>query len=324
MDKTSSTISTLNQVERRFKRNSKNYFSLHIFLFHFKGNLQFPNEFIDTKSSRIELDKLKVDLYAQHKRRPASKRINFLKRQYLTPFYAPCRSLVSLSQDRSDELKNYFILRDKKLLRKFQLAMFSRNNPTKSTLDSLNQQELDLIRDSYVPVRLECDGRGTLDRFSLIFKHKPAETKPSESESRISLGRIISEHRTQTVKKLIEDEKLKDSKKRAPTGSILNKLIRSKYDSNELLIEEKAFLKFQNDLIDSKQTQTPPIGFILNGGFNLACGKYAANGFVLTRILLESVNDGEKCGSRLVSFRSPKSCSEEGFKTARITHIFDY
>lgn len=299
-----------------------------LYLLLFKGNLQFPNEYIDTNSSRVELGKLKLELHARHKRRPASKRVNFLKNRFLTPFSLPIPGLVSLSLGRDEPAANndYFILRDLKLLAKLQLII-SANKKSKSLAESLSKQELETIENAYVSVRLECQGRGTLEQFSLIYRLVSENDEEYDACARKVMGRILTEHRARILQRLVDEEAKKSSDKKqqpAAAKNVLNKLIRAKYDPNEILLDEQTFIKFHTRLNESLGTnKRQPIGFVINGGFNLACGKYAANGFVLVREVISSAKsqvEGKSSRLDLVSFRSPTS---SGFKTARITHVFN-
>ena len=71
--------------------------------------------------------------------------------------------------------------------------------------------------------------------------------------------------------------------------SNINKLLRSKYNKNDLLIMESKFNEFELDLIDSSN-HSSSIGFVFNNAFSLVDGKYTANGYILAKFIIDSIN----------------------------------
>lgn len=241
--------------------------------------------------------------------------MNFIRQHFLTPFYHPIRGILSLSLGLDHLTAKHFILRDKFILSKIQTAYFTRRV---TEIDLIDRQHLN---HSYIAVRLQCDNRGTLDNFSILYQHNETtdQNDTEKDDSKLVMRSILDEHKKECIKKLTSDEKNKTKDKKVT----LNKLIRANSNPNELLLDESVFLKFQRELSDSKSFRRP-IGFVINGAFNLACGKCTANGFVLTKSILESIEQKKQQqpkqqNTNFVLFKTP-TC--DIYKTARITNIF--
>ena len=125
------------------------------------GNLQFPNEWIDTESSRIECEVQKNGLYKKYLARPPSKRINYLKNGTLSPFSCPWLSIQKLHQSTPSQAatdKPFFILKNRRLIRKLENLFFNKNGQLKQAYD-LNAGDMELINNSYLGVRLTGHGK---------------------------------------------------------------------------------------------------------------------------------------------------------------------
>lgn len=289
-----------------------------------KGNLQYPAEYCDTKSSKIENEKLKLELYEKYRRRPASKRVNYLKSAFLTPFYLPFNSLLNIhrqlsTNESSNEPFDYFILRNKKLLTQLGDVFFSKNAQHKKVFKSL-AFDAKLIDYSYIPVRMSSQGRGTLDRFSLIFNYDQNYAQVNEARAtdvKLAMSKITTEYRENFMSTFEQASKTDDKKVEAN----LNKLLRHKFNKYEMLLDENVFFKYLRELSDSKNYRLP-IGFIANGHFNLATGNYSANGFVLTKAIVDICNQASQKNNAKNLFVYQTSNSNQIQRLAKIDHFF--
>jgi hypothetical protein len=170
-----------------------------------QGNLQFPHEYIDTNPCLAEFNKLKLNLYQRHLRRPPSKRVNFLKQNFLSPFYPPIKSIITLhNQSTPITNQSYFVLRNRSVLLKIERAFFHKKSDTKDNL--LSSAELEIVRNSYTGVRVECEGRGQLAKFSLIFdydeKRGEEENEEERNNGKLAMARLLSDYRRDFINKL--------------------------------------------------------------------------------------------------------------------------
>ncbi|RMZ95978.1 ribonucleases P MRP subunit POP1 [Brachionus plicatilis] len=275
--------------------------------------LQFPREFYDTKSSQIENESLKENLYQKFKSRPPSKRVNFLKNGIVSPFYLPCKSILELNSgsELNSEKRQFFILRDKKILSNLSNALFNRNKQKKI---NFNISELEKFSDSYIGVRLESVGRGSLDQFSILYdyfeiKRDSEAEKTEQFHLRLVTNKIIDEYRKEFVKKNGNDSQI-----------TLNKLLRTKFNKFEILKEENWFFKYQMEYKDSEFYKLP-LGFVCSSGFSLANGKCSANGLIVTKYLINLLDqkyNQNKFDKILLNYKEPNSSL---FKTTKINQI---
>lgn len=129
------------------------------------GNLQFPNEWIDTDSSRIENEAHRDLLFKKYLARPPSKRINFLDRACLSPFsnqWSAVQKLHSTSTT-ADQCSpfggSFFILKNRRIIRKLEQLFFTRHTRLNAVDTSFTEAEMTMISNSYVGVRLTSYGK---------------------------------------------------------------------------------------------------------------------------------------------------------------------
>ncbi|CAF0708528.1 unnamed protein product [Brachionus calyciflorus] len=286
------------------------------------GNFQFPNEYHDTEAGQLENESKKIKLFEKFRSRPPSKRVNYFKNGIMSPFYLPWKSILELnlnSNTQTFDLENqkFYILRNKKILLKLSGMLFNKNKQLKLSLD-LNEDEIKKLELSYIGVRLESIGRGTLDQFSILYdyfdlKDQKEELDENDSELlhlRLVSNKLIDEYREEFIQK--SDLKQDDLKS-------FNKLLRSKFNKFEMLKDEKWFIKHSFEYRDSKFYKQP-IGFICSNGFSLVSGKCSANGFILTKHLLNLIqNTDKKMKNIQVNYKEPNSPI---YRTAKINQFF--
>lgn len=237
----------------------------------------------------------------------------------MSPFYLPWRSILQLNsciELKTNILnldKQYYILRDKKVLSKINTALFNRNKQLKLNFIS---DEFVRFHDSFIGIRLEAIGRGNLDTFSLLYDYFEIESDKDKKKRelfhlRLVSNKIIDEYKLEFINKL-------DSKNDQIT---LNKLLRSKFNKFEILKDENWFFKHQMEFKDSNFYKSP-IGFVCSSGFSLVNGKCSANGFILTKYVLNLIDrkyKQNKFEKNLLNYKEPNSSM---FKTAKINQIF--
>jgi hypothetical protein len=284
------------------------------------GNLQFPHEHCDTVSSQVENEKVKCELYVKYCRKPASKRVNYLKHGSLSAFYYPLSSILSLSLQKTTNLNeaSFFILRDKKILNQLSTIFFQKNKQIKSDTSKLalmSHASSDFMDNSYIAIRLSSYGKGTLDKFSLIFNYDKGEQETMSmvnEHSKLVVDSLIGEHRREFISKLEKSQKT--------NKATLNQCLRKRFNKNELLCQEASFFKYQVELSDS-ESFSAPIGVVLNSHFNLATGTCSANGLVLSKSIMQLITRNETSAPRnLVTYKTPDS--PQISRIAKIEHFF--
>lgn len=132
----------------------------------------------------------------------------------------------------------------------------------------------------------------------------------------LSIRKIISDSKLQHQNLIKEAEPVSKTEATKPT---LNKLLRSKYNKHKLLLDDRAFLEHEFNMLDSKQHRMP-IGFVQNSGFTLTNGKCSANAFVLAKSILDMIELKSKSyDPTLVSYKSPSS---ECLRQAKVVHFY--
>ncbi len=298
------------------------------------GVLQFPNEYSDTLPGQDANKRECLELYQKYIRRPPSKRVNYLKLGFLTPFSCPWKSVMYLSMPDKMSVNlevnkefGFYILRNKQVLINLSKLFFNRNKQAKLPKLNLNQSEMSLLLNSYVGVCLTPIGKGTIDTFSLLYgksKNTPdMQTDDSQDEKnkefngeRHVINNLINRHRNQALKKL-------ESSGQVVSGSSINKLLRTNFSKYELLKNETSFFELNKELLDSESHQVP-IGFVSHGGYTLVNGGVRANSFILTKYFLDLVNQENSIiidfnRRTSITYKTPTTCL---LRNARITHFF--
>ena len=290
------------------------------YLMYESGVLHFPNEFSDTVSGQVANRTETNNSHAVYMRRPPSKRVNYFKLGFLTPFSCPWASLLCLNSaaallnSEEKEQKKYFIMRNKKVLFSFSNAFFNKNKQLKAYSVSLSEREIEVASQSYTAVRLVTVGRGTIDKFSLLYAAEKREHRIDEdtnANETMVVNSLVKNYRAQVLAKLETSDKKVN----------INKLLKSRFNKHDLLKEEKAFYKFNLDLIDSKEHRVP-VGFVCNSGFTLVTGGCSANAFVLTKYLIETIlrqNTAHSSQRTKLLYKTPNSYL---YRSARIVHFF--
>lgn len=238
----------------------------------------------------------------------------------MSPFYLPWRSILELNTRMElgtnilDVDKKFYILRDKKILSKINTAMFNRNKQLKL---NFSLDELENFQDSFISIRLEAVSRGNLDTFSLLYDYFKIENDREKEEKELFHLRLVSD-------KIVDEYKQDFIKKLGANNDqiTLNKLLRSKFVKFEILKDENWFFRHQMEFRDSEFYKTP-IGFICSSGFSLVNGKCSANGFILTKYVLDKIDQKYKQNNFdkiLLNYKEPNSSL---FKTAKINQIFN-
>lgn len=290
------------------------------------GHLQYPNEFIDTKSSKLFNNELKNSLLEEYYKKPRSKRVDYLGAGFLTPFYFPINSILNLSKANQSFENNlsYFVLRNRIVLTKLSKWFFNRNKQEKFHLEKeFNQNELELIEQSFLSIRLSVEGTGRSEKFSLIYLDK----KRDELDLKNALQGLLDDNRKAKLKeKEIDLDKLnkpsaKNQEEHKAMRKSLDQLIKADYDKKDLLTNEEAFFGFMSKL--DATSNGKPIGFITNGMFSLRAGRFMSNAFILSKCILDKIiqSNGQhetKTKNKTFYFRSPNS---KDFKSASIDEI---
>ena len=266
------------------------------------GNLQFPFEFLDSQSSQIENEKQTHDLFKKYISKPPSKRVNYLKSAFLSPFYFPIKSIVSAySHDCS-----FFILRNKQFLNKLANQVLSKKNQKSDLLSSLNVEEKNHLSKSFVCVRLLPFGKGKIDKFSLLYENaalNKMDTNEEKSCSKLVMNKVIHSYRNRFLASLNEKPKASQN---SENKSKINKLIRNKFCKENVLLNEENFQYYLHELNDSNANRRP-VGFVCNSGFTLVNGKVSANGFLLTKFLLDLIEKKDSVDLSIIEYKMPSS-----------------
>ena len=270
-------------------------------------NLHFPSEYSDTNAGKQENECLKEKLFKKHLARPPSKRVNFLKHGILSPFSGPYDSIMKLHSSSSQD-ETFFILRNRQLLNKISNLFFNKNKQIKA--NELSAHEIELLGKCFINVRLESTGKGNMENFSLIYHYSDKKEIQQSDQAKAIIGDLINKYKHDEIKAICE------SNKKGITKPTLNRLLKSKFNKQNLLIQEKRFEIYQTQLQKLKDNQTA-IGFISKSNFRLASGKYNANGFILGKSFVEIIQKSE---NNLVNYITP-SC-QTFFKTAKISNLY--
>ena len=277
-----------------------------------KENLQFPIEYFDSLSGKLENKRLKEALYAKYLSHPPSKRVNHLKNGNLTPFYAPAESILKLNGSDNE----LYILRNVQLIRKLDTLFFNKNKQLKLN-SSFTEKELEQIGQSYLGIRLVNFGQGNIERFALVYK-PGGELQPKNSTVQNSINKLVSKSKLEVLNEISnENAKSIGSPSFKPT---LNKLLRRKFNKSNLLIEQTAYEEHETCLLQLDGHQLP-IGFVLNSGLTLLNGRCSSNAFVLTKSIYDLIQNKStiKQDPYLVNY---KSHSSNMFKKAKITSFY--
>ena len=290
------------------------------------GNLKFPKEFLDTNSSQILNDQLKHELFKKYSARPPSKRINYLKSGFLSPFNFPTKSLVSIynfeENSMLDSSSTFFIIRNKQFLNKLSNIIYSSKQNKKQKIDlfqSLSEEEIKNLSKSFVCVRLIPVGKGKMEKFSLLFESKKLNENDlnlEKNHSKITVNKMVANFRSEFL--LSIDDKSKPTASLTQPKSKLNKLIKNKFNKQNILINEENFEKYFIELSDSSFSRKP-IGFVCDSSFTLVNGKFSANGFILTQFLIDSIEKRENSDLSAVDY---KTTSSNLYNHAKIKQIY--
>jgi hypothetical protein len=278
------------------------------------GNLNFPIEgYPDTKSGQIENLKIKDQLFKKYSSRPPSKRINYLKHGILTPFSGPFETILKCNQ--TNKLNNddsFLILRDRQLINKLSSLLFKKNKQLKLN-ETFNSNEIDLINKSFVCVRLVGQGKGKIEKFSLIYNYSKSDQKPEQNQNeKQAICKLINNLRREKIKNISEQSNNEIKK------ATLNKLLKLKFNKNELLMNEKAFETFQSELAN-KPGHRIPIGYVSESFFTLVNGKYSANAYISVKSLLDIIQLKQN-STTLLHYRAPSSYNY--YKIAKMMNLF--
>jgi hypothetical protein len=296
------------------------------------GVLQFPNDFSDTEQGQEANKRDCLDLYKKYIRRPPSKRVNYFKLGFLTPFSCPWKSVMRLSM--SDKLDvdleenkeaGFYILRNKRILMTMSNLFFNKNKQAKLAKLNLNQTEINSLMNSYTAVRLTTIGKGTIDTFSWLYDKsnvKPNSTTRTVdsnndttfNNARFVINNIINHHRSQVLANL-------ESSGKVTAGSNINKLLRGNFNKHDLLKSETSFFELNKELLDSK-THRMPIGFVSHGGYTLVNGGISANAYILTKYLLNLVDSKETLDYNQRTSITYKTPNSSQLRNAKIIHLY--
>lgn len=273
------------------------------------GNLQFPFEYCDTIAAKTEDDKTKNDLFNKYISKPPSKRVNYLKHGIFSPFYCPFETIVNINHDSSNE-REFFVLRNRHLLNKLSKLCFNKNKQLK--LDkTFTQDELDMMKKSYIPMRLIGHEKGKIEKFSLLYKYSDKKQVEQDEKEKKLIANLISDYRREVMEKLSDKEK--ENK-----PATLNKLIKAKFNKYELLRREETFERFTRES-NKAGLVNKPVGFVYSSGFSLVNGKYNANAFVLAKHFVDCI---QECNQNLNLINYKAINSSNFFRTAKIINFF--
>jgi len=290
------------------------------------GNLKFPHEFLDTSSSQIQNEQLKQELFKKFSSRPPSKRVNYLKAGFLCPFYFPMKQLVNIynyePNSMLDSSSTFFILRNKQFLNNLANTIFSKNKPNKKLKNELfqclNEEEMNNLSKSFICVRILPTSKGKIEKFSLLYEPKvfnDSDFNQEKNHSQIAVNKLVANFRSEFL--LSIDAKTKSNARSAPQSK-LNKLIKNKFNKQNILMNEDNFEKYFIELNDSPLSRKP-IGFVCNSSFTLVNGKFSANGFLLTQYVIDSIEKRERADLSVVDCKTTSSAL---YKSAKIKQIY--
>jgi hypothetical protein len=294
----------------------------------FLGNLNFPNEFADTEAGRSTQESLKLELFKKYMAKPPSKRVNYLKKCFLSPFYCPFKSLLNVSLSSSLNAKieqiDYFILRDRQIISKLNDLVSNRNKQQlfKRFNELLKDKDLnkDMFNQSYVGVRLLVNGDGKFENYSLLYAPggKKQKSKNDHTQQSAIINELVRARRAHVLNKLKEK---KDTIQNESISNV-NKLLRANFNKYDILKDESAFEIYQTHA-SKKANVSVPIGFVKTAGYTLVKGKCTANGFILFKSLIELISSSKSSTNstnfNIILFKTP---SGELFRQARIEKFF--
>jgi hypothetical protein len=252
------------------------------YLYFESGNQFFPYEgFSDcaVASECVEVERTN-EIYKKYSKRPASKRGNFFKLHFLTPFSSPWRSLLKLNQNSNEP---HFILRERKILLQLQASLLDKRQRIVLTND-----ELMLTKGSYVGVRLIAVEKGSIRDFSLLYSSNKSSLNKKLKDQ--ILNRILNKRRSSEIAKI----KSECSNQNLSPSLTLRRLLKYKFDKTKLLLEgsdESLFFEFEMEMKRNDNEHQLPIGFVTTSSFSLVNGMSCANGFILTSNLIDIINN---------------------------------
>ena len=300
-----------------------------------ESSLLFPHDYPDSvggKKHQVEIEFSSVEKY---NRRPPAKRPNFIKLGVPSPFYCPWLALIKSWHEHDskyveqgmDEYVSfitegdaYFILRERKLLRKlgnvleiesltFKDGNTKRPFQPKEKIKKLETEVFDELRtkfrNSLVPVRVDMLHRGTPATFAQICIPTKSDLESLQADPTYG-GPVEQLHIDQ--KKL--DHKKAKRELKAVTGK---KKIKLKLDQTLKLFsdtEKDASLQICDRKI---------IGFLNSGGFSLSAGNGHGVGFCSTLGLYYLVRAVQRDVGLLVLVRNTAS---RQYRFAKLSLIY--
>ena len=295
--------------------------------------------------------KLSGDLYKKYLSRLPSKRVNHLKLAFLSPFHLPLKTLVNIhgahepTLDKLDSI-GYFVLRNRPLLAQISTALFNHNKQRQLSNVCLSEDEL---HKSFTAVRLVATGKGSIDKFSLLYLSQDTQCvsqQKLQQVNHLAIEKLVANYKKEVIARW--DKENPEAVKTNPTASEsekakvkkitpMNKLIRSKFNKNALLADESKFNEFCVDMLDCSEWPKA-VGVVTTGGFSLLNGKPAANALIMTKHLMRMIDNkrsqqqphkkkqsGSMNDSTAVYYRTPSSMPGSHFyKHARIAHIYNH
>jgi hypothetical protein len=222
---------------------------------------------------------------------------------------------------------DFYILRSRTVLNAIRDLFFSKKKDAKIPKLNFNESEMRSLLNSYVGVRLFSVGKGTIDKFSLLYDTF-GQTKSGEVTSikealneenvfnseRFVVNKLINCYRKQAVGEL-------ESSGKVTAGANINKLLRRNFNKNELLKNEASFFEMNQELLDSLKYRVP-VGFVSNGGYTLVAGGCAANAFILTKHLIDLLSGDRDLDYNQRTTVSYKTPSADLIRHARITGFY--
>ena len=300
-----------------------------------QSSLLFPHDYPDSvggKKHQLEVEFFSVEKY---NRRPPSKRPNFVKFGIPSPFYCAWLPLIKSWHEKDSkniqkghdeyvsfitECDSYFVLRDRKLLRKlgnvlemesliFKDGSSKRPSQSKEKLEKLEKAVFDELRAKYrnslVAVRADVLHRGTPAQFAHICIPKSSDFEALQADK--SYGGPV-EHLHKDQKKL--DFKLAKRELKITTGK---RKVKLKLDQT---------LKLFSDSEKDTQLQICDreiIGFLNSGGFSLGGGNGHGVGFCSALGILHLINTVQRDTGLLVLVRNPSSLQ---YRFAKLSLIY--
>jgi hypothetical protein len=179
-----------------------------------------------------------------------------------------------------DSSSTFFILRNKQFLNNLANKIFStKNKPNKKLKNELfqclNEEEMSNLSKSFICVRILPTSKGKIEKFSLLYEPKvfsDSDFSQEKNHSQIAVNKLVANYRSEFL--LSIDEKTKSNARSVPQSK-LNKLIKNKFNKQNILMNEDNFEKNFIELNDSPLSRKP-VGFVCNSSFTLVNGKFSA------------------------------------------------